>query len=327
MKKYQKILSICALIFLLTTVPVFSQTIANLQAGADSFSTAIAKAMPFNSMIGLNWSDAYIGQLLDIPPNFGVGLSFGVTTMKMGPIEDLLSQFDANMPVSISTMPLPGYTLEGRIGGFILPFDIGLKFGYFPEDLFGNLNIKYNLFGFDFRYAILKGDILPIKLSVGLGYNRLDGGISASASGTKNFKFSENNVDYTLNITDPRLGLLWTSNVFELKTQVSFPLIIITPYAGAGISYSWSKAGYEVSAPTTISSTTGTEADAIEILRKNGIKYGNNGFSSIQSVNDWNTRLFGGLSFNLTVIKLDLTAMYNVRDNGFGGTFGVRFQL
>jgi hypothetical protein len=41
----------------------------------------------------------------------------------------------------------------------------------------------------------------------------------------------------------------------------------------------------------------------------------------------FNMRLYGGLSFNITLIRLDFTIMYNVMGGTWGGTFGTRFQL
>jgi hypothetical protein len=41
----------------------------------------------------------------------------------------------------------------------------------------------------------------------------------------------------------------------------------------------------------------------------------------------WGMRLFGGIAFNLMVIKIDLSGLYNFNDQSFGFTLGTRFQL
>jgi hypothetical protein len=48
--------------------------------------------------------------------------------------------------------------------------------------------------------------------------------------------------------------------------------------------------------------------------------------SEIKTV-DFGMRIFGGLSFNIAVIRLDLTGMFNFFDQSFGAGLGLRFQL
>jgi hypothetical protein len=344
MRKTGKKLSLFIAIFLLAVSPVFSDfDIGDLKKGLDGFTEAMAQALPFNSTIGLNWSDAYIGQLLDIPPRFGIGVSAGATFFGMEAINEMTEQFGVDLPADIPIgFPLPGYTVDARIGGFLgIPFDIGLKFGYLDTsgiemlDSLG-VGIEYMLLGFDFRYALLDSKILPIKVSVGAGFNHLRGGVSAGFSmGTMGgFSFSDGTNDYTISITgDPEMGLFWQTNVIELKAHVSFPLFVITPYFGAGLSYSWSRVGYRVDSNITIQDggfdLVGLPDFIKDILDDLGIDIleDMSGFESVVNVNDWNLRLYGGLSLNLFIIRLDITAMYNLRDSGIGATVGLRLQL
>ncbi|MCL2765928.1 MAG: hypothetical protein FWD40_11730 [Treponema sp.] len=332
MKKYAIISIFITIIFVLAASPVFSQeenyTIGDLNAGADAFSSAIAKALPFYSTLGLNWSDAYIGQLLDVPPKFGVGLSFGAISMPAGSLNDLAKVLNFNLPSIKIGFPLPAYALEARVGGIFLPFDIGLKYGIVPEnqlldELLDFVNIRYQLMGADIRYAIITSKVMPIRLSVGLGFNRLEGGISKTLNMGQAFDFGIN----TLEVTDPNVGLLWETNTIEIKAQVSFPLVLITPYAGLGVSHAWSKAGYQVKSEVLVDGDPVT-AEYIQELRELGLTgISGSGFERVIESTALNARLFGGISFNLLFIKLDLTAMYNVMDSSIGGSFGVRFQL
>ena len=55
----------------------------------------------------------------------------------------ILISFSANLGISandvpselsdLGGIPIPATAVEARIGGFILPFDIGIKAGYIPE--------------------------------------------------------------------------------------------------------------------------------------------------------------------------------------------------
>ncbi|MCL2440622.1 MAG: hypothetical protein FWD14_02685 [Treponema sp.] len=328
--KNTKIICFFTIIFFLITAPVFSQaTIENLSKKVNDFSGAMLKSLPFNSTIGLNWSDAYIGKLFpSIPPHFGIGIAAGATTMPVTSLKGLTDLFNINVPSLAVGLPLPAYVMEGRIGGLFLPFDIGVKFGFLNENellakTLDGMNIRYQLIGADIRYSLEPG-ILPIKASIGLGYNRLEGGLSKTLKGYgQSFSFFGN----TLNISNPDLGFIWETNMLELKAQISIPLIIITPYAGAGVSYAWSKAGYQVK--SNLSVNDGESIDSyVNFIKQLGItNITSTGFEQIIKDKDWNMRLFGGLSLNMALIKLDFTGMLNVRDGGLGFTLGLRFQL
>jgi len=338
MKKYGKILCLFAVIFLLAAGTVFSQnlTIESLSGSVDSFSETIAKALPFNSTMGLNWSDAYIGQLIGIPPHFGIGVSTGFTTMPMGSIGKVADLLDYNLPDVAIGFPLPGYTVEARVGGLILPFDVGLKFGYLETGLMDRLigmNIDYLLFGMDFRYSVFDPTLLPIKISAGLGYNYLSGGVSKKFPG-KDIVYDFSNPlgagTYELTVPTPTIGLKWSTNTIEAKAQVCFPLIIITPYAGAGLSYSWSEAGYYISSNilvdgVPIDETSPHIRDALKTAVNGNVA--KTGFERMVEDTGINMRLFGGISLNIAFIKFDITGMFNARDGSWGGTFGTRFQL
>jgi len=341
MKKIGKILCFLAVIYLLAANPVFSQTpptLNDLRKNVGAFSESLMGALPFNSTMGLNWSDAYIGQFLDMPPHFGIGFSMGATFIQVGSMNKLMKMFGTELPVGDlpAGLPLPGYTVEGRIGGFILPFDAGFKIGYIPSDIplletFG-VGLDYLLVGGDVRYAIIKDGIIPLRLSIGMGLNHINGGISKSIpTGEQRFTFGNpKGGDLTLIVPNPDLGLRWKTTNLEFKAQASFPLILITPYVGIGVGHAWSEAGYEVKSKIKVNNgyeDIPIDVEIIDIMKSLGVTGVNkNGFESMIKDNGFNARLYGGLSFNMAVIKLDFTAMYNFEDS-FGFTIGTRFQL
>jgi hypothetical protein len=338
MKTHNKAAILFMVISLMFTVSVSAQTtFGELQGNIDDLSKAMAKALPFNSTIGLNWSDAYIGQLVGVPPHFGVGISAGATTINIGSINKILGYFGQSLGelpgIGNGGMVLPAYTAEVRIGGFILPFDLGIKVGYLQMETLSNLD--YLLIGGEVRYAILKGNVVLPKVSIGLGVNYLHGGIGAELNNTnQDFTIGGNNVT----ITDPRMDFTWDSTSIDLKAQVSKSFLIITPYLGLGASWAASKAGYEVKSNLKYNGNTITDADIDtinDILKAGGketIDGDSTGFSSyIENPSGWSLRAFGGLSVNMAVIRLDLTGMINFLDlenyAAFGATLGIRFQL
>jgi hypothetical protein len=343
MKTGSKAAILCMVLSLAITVSVSAQSpsFKDLQKNVDDLSDAMAKALPFNSTIGLNWSDAYIGQLIGAPPHFGVGISAGATTINLGSVNQILGyfgkslgDFGLNSSIGDGGMVLPAYTAEARIGGFILPFDLGIKVGYLPKmDALSDLD--YLLIGGEVRYAILKGNVVLPKVSIGVGVNYMHGGIGTDIdTGTPGTPFSVDGQN--LEITNPRLDFTWESTSIDLKAQVSKSFLILTPYLGLGASWATSKVGYEVNSEVTYGGNSLTR-DAVNTINDAlggaaPIDLTNAGFSSYkENSNGWSFRAFGGLSVNMAVIRLDLTGMINFLDlqnyAAFGATFGVRFQL
>ncbi|MDR1059098.1 MAG: hypothetical protein LBL43_06080 [Treponema sp.] len=341
MNKLKKIIVFSVLLAGFAVFSGFSQTgptLEDLQRSADSFSTALAKSLPFNSTLGLNWSDAYIGKLLpSAPPHFGIGGVFGVTTMDMRVMKDMASTLDFSIPFDMNRLILPAYTAEARIGGLFLPFDVGVKFGMLrPMDIWGtSMAMEYTLMGAEFRYALVDGKdhkALP-NISIGVGYNYLKGGIESRAGSSLSYAFNDTNGSHTLEITSPHVGLAWETSTLDFKAQISKSFLIITPYAGVGVSLAWSKAGYTVDSGVKLDNNNIDAAGKAMVagyLAGAGLADMNldsNGFSSTISNFGANYRVFGGFSLNLSVIRLDLTGLYSFGDKNYGLSLGARFQL
>jgi opacity protein-like surface antigen len=321
------------LMVVLALVPGFSQNLPDLQKGVEDFSASLAKSLPLNSSLGLNWSDAYIGQLLGPPPHFGVGVSAGVSTLDFDAINDLMDILGSGLPFNLAKMILPGYTAEARVGGFILPFDAGIKVGILPGLKLSDISLDYTNVGGDIRYAVLEGNPLLPVVSLGLGLNYLRGGINTTVPTGMRFSFTEPGGSHTLAVSDADLGFSWETTALDLTAQVSKSLILVTPYLGLGVNYAWSKAGYTVKTDLTYDGKPLNSEEAAklkEALSKAeiaGITVDETGFSSIIDKSGLGLRIFGGLSFNIAVIRIDLTALYGLLSGDFGGTLGLRFQL
>jgi opacity protein-like surface antigen len=316
---------------------VFPQTLPSslkdLSDSVDGFSTKLALSLPFNSSMGLNWSDAYVGDF----PKFGVGLSLGFTTMDVGSFEDLLKQFNFSLPswvFGFGGFPIPGWTVEGRVGGLIpkVPFDMGFKFGILPlKNLGGDLTkFDYFMIGGDVRYAIIKGNIILPTLSVGMGFNYQSGalGVKAGSDTKLSYTYVDNGnpATGTLTLGAPTITLPWGTATLDFKAQISKSFFFITPYLGIGASTGWSKAGYEVS--TTVTDSADNLERAKGIAKEFGIAdLSATGFSSIIEINKWSGRLYGGLSFNAALLRIDLTALWNFADNRYGVSIGGRIQI
>ena len=323
----------CTVLFLGLGTPSFLQampgmpSIESLTDAMDSFADSMALALPFNASMGLNWSDAYIGRFFpSIPPHFGAGVALGFTTMDIDPLRGLLGKF--GFPDTLPDwggFPIPGAIVEGRLGGFFLPFDMGVKVGFLPFNPGPVDRLDNFLVGADIRYAVMEGNLILPTISVGVGINYLSGGIERGLDDVHLGFMGPEGAD-TLIITAPRLGVEWETVTLDFRAQVSRSILIITPYVGIGASHGWSRVSYGMDAD--IGSSYHSPEEVRAILRQMGIDTdGEAGFSSEREINGWSFRAFGGISFNLPLIRLDLTGLWNMRDGNFGVTLGARFQL
>lgn len=331
------ILALCLILGI--SLSVFAETnLSDLQKGVVDFSGSLAKTLPFNSSLGLNWADAYIGKLFpSAPPHFGVGGSFGFTTLELPMLNNLTEYLGYKLPFNMNKMFLPAYTVEARLGGIFLPFDVGVKLGYIPPvGLWGtSMNMNYLLAGADLRYPILDSKILP-KISVGVGVNYLKAGIGGKVGSGQELSFpnpSDPGTPNTIALEQPEVNLKWDSMSIDFKAQISKSFLIITPYLGVGGSYAWSSAGYSVDSTVTYNGNSLSQDDITAIkdfLSSQGLDsmdVSSSGISSIIKHNAFNFRAFGGASLNLVVFRLDFTGLYSFLDNNFGASFGFRFQL
>jgi hypothetical protein len=325
------------LLLALLTLPAFGQfeDITKLQDSLGDLSEILGETLTSNAALGLTWSDAYIGQLLSAPPHLGVGISAGATFVKLDKFDDIFDAFGIDSKSitdrlgSFGYLPVPTAGAEVRIGGIVLPFDVGLKALPLPQiDISGTpYSVKYTMFGADVRYALLKDNGILPGLSVSFGYSYLDMGLEAAFETTRTIPLGSltgfSSTD-ELTISNTKLGFNVRNNTFDLKAQLSKRIFFITPYIGAGVSYGISTVGYNIDGGITDNVSGKSLDDIAKAAGLDGIS--TTGIRSSTAYKGFNYRAFGGLSFNLAVIRLDLTGVYNFNGN-FGANLGLRFQL
>jgi hypothetical protein len=129
-------------------------------------------------------------------------------------------------------------------------------------------------------------------------------------------------------MTNPEAHFDWHNLTWDLRAQVSKNFVIVTPYAGLGASVGWTTIDYGLSGSTTIAG--GSISDAQAFLKQHGLdelSIDNKGIGAEINNVDFGMRVFGGLSLNIMVVKLDLTGMFNFTDQSLGASLGLRFQL
>jgi hypothetical protein len=320
-----RLLALVALV--LAAVPVaWAQTnpsIGTVTNGLTSFSNGVTKSLPLAASSGIDWSNAYIGQLIDSNFPFvhlGVGVASGVTSIPVSTINPLLEAFgQPDVPYA----GIPFTVVNARLGGLFLPFDIGFKVGFLPDALASavkGFTFKYQNFGVDLRYNLVKSDFWLPDVSVGGGVNYL------SASATYALGADEVIHDTsgdTLTIPAPVANLSMTSLEFEGKAQVSKTLFfLLTPYLGLDLGYGSSTATAGINSGGAITSSGG-----YGIWQPYLGQVTSQGFNLSNSAGNFLLKVYGGTSINVLIVKVDLQGVYSILDGSYGGSVGVRIQL
>ena len=352
--KRKSILVIVILLLVGQSVSVFAQTpstvdlINDFKNGFQTFSDDVASVLPMNSTIGLNWSDAYIGQLLALPPSLGVGLTVGVTGIPYDSVKkilvDTLGGSESEIPQVIRDygLPLPAMAVDARLGGFILPFDIGFKIGFLPRALADqvgdNIKVDFLLVGGDIRYLLMKQRFVVIpEVSVGVGYNYLKGSVEFGnvlpslleitlPDSINNFPTTPWPSNSKLSLASPDFYIEWETKVIDLKAQASWSLLILQPSVGIGASYGSSHVGGGAKSQLKLNNNplTSTQKQALSTL---GFDVDDASIAVFSDVTGWSFRLFGGVSVNILVLRIDAGIQYNLIGKNLGASIGARLQL
>jgi hypothetical protein len=327
------------MIVLLSATAVFADAnFTVFQSGFSEFAQDLVNGAPMNTSNGLQWSQAYIGQF----PHFGLGLTVGATTLSAGAMKTMADALGVALPsdfsyVSKYGLPLPTYTIDARLGGFVLPFDIGFKLGYIPPGTLQKMGLQadldYILVGIDARYALLKDEGLSPALSVGLGYSHMKAsvGVPGILPGAITIaSINDGTGAHDLALSDPSLQMDWSTNVLDLKAEISKKLLFITPYLGVAASLSFgSSASGSVQSTMTYNSNPLSPGEIALINSHNpGIDLSNIGISvNADNGTGFDFRAFGGISFNLFIFYLDLGAGYDFSTGSIGGSLNARIVL
>jgi hypothetical protein len=330
------------LILLLAAAGAFAVDFTTFESGFNQFAQDLATGAPFNSTTGLTWSNA-TGQF----PHFGVGLTVGATTIPAASIDTMATALGITLPAAFSYvkqigMPIPTYTIDARIGGFVLPFDIGLKAGFIPagalEKISSTISADFLLLGGDVRYSILKDEGFMPNLSIGLGYTYLQESLSVTGlmpSGISVANVNDGSSTHTLTLSDPKLQISTQTNIIEAKLQLSKRLLFLTPYAGAAAAFSFGSSASGSVASTLLfdgSPITQTDIDNINayyaLQGKTPPSMSSTGFTASATAEPgMDYRVYGGLSIDIFFIVLDLNAAYDISTGGYGAAANLRLAL
>jgi hypothetical protein len=300
--------------------------LADVEDSFKSFADETAQALPLAANMGLNWNDAYSGNF----PHFGVGLTAGAVFLPSEAFEQFSSITGESGLEDFSSLgvPLPMYSLDARLGIPLLPMDIGVKFGALnPETIpLDSISVGFQMVGIDARWAVMEGKGPLPEISLGVGYTWLSGDI-ISPIDSQTVDISGTGTGTELVLSDSDMYYKWSSNILDFKAQVSKKLLIMNLSAGAGYSYGISEAGGGISAATvTVDGHEITQSEISQLEDATGVSIDDGGLSVMSKINGGSFRVFGGVGFNLFVLKLDVGLLYGVTSQTMGMTTNVRIQ-
>lgn len=283
--------------------------------------------IPSNNTLMNIQPDAYIGKLYpSIPAHFSFGISVAGTLVETKFINDFISIFNNDIESTLRETPgneastvnadfeLPGFipvpaaAFSFRLGGIKLPFDLGFygttTASLIPEiskDDFG-FDFSVTSFGAEIRYAILRGNFLLPKISIGGGYSYT--AMDLKLSMKTDFEYSglgntTINGDIKLNVSN---------QVLYAQAQISKKILCFIPYAGAKINF--------ISKAYDIDWKYYSKDFSLDEKGKN---------SSSGNFDCMETMLFGGLGIKTGYFEFAVNAAYNLNTNYITGGIGLNF--
>lgn len=323
MKKFKYLLCAC---FFLSSIAFSEQKFTNFTGALEEICDTLYDFLPENATLLSTQPDAFIGRFFpSIPCRFSVGLATSATLIDTEFVADnfqvIIDDISSALPKDYfkdigfsipQKIPLPTAAVTARIGGIILPFDIGAFAVTTTDSLIKDvsfddfsMDFSYTCAGADLRYALIEGgNILP-KLSVGAGYiySKFDFGIE---------------LDKTLYSTEYDIGKLNSSininlecHTFYGQAQISKKLLIFVPFAGVKALVTAYKTDYGWSVSTT------------NLIKD--LYFGESKSEEIRG--PFQTQFYTGCGIQLPFIQFGINAAYNFQSHKYSGAFIANLKI
>lgn len=270
---------------------------SKIKNGFDDLGTSFASALPQVTGMQNIYADAFIGKIFPTAiPHFGAGINASLIKVDTSALNDIFDELDLSADGVNNSMYLPSASADIRVGGVLLPFDVGFVFLKTPSINISDISLGFTTFGVDVRYAILEDGLVTPGLSVGLGYlyNGLD--FDYNSHGAK--------VSYDIGVHS-----IYTT------VQVSKNIFVITPFAGARFMVSSQNVDWSWDLGTGNAATRDSGS-----CSSDGYDFGN-----------LQTQLYAGCGLNLVVFQATFTVMADVAHAGdskvFSGALSFRFKM
>ena len=294
----------------------------NISAGLDDFTFSLIKTAPSTVSHQNMWASAYIGQLLDVPPHLGGGISMGMAQLKADGISTVLNEMGFNY--DIKNLFLPTLTFDARIGGLFIPFDLGVHGMMIKNPLEFNIqetvfSVDYGTVGADIRIPLIKQNVLLPNLSLGFGY-----------------AYSKGNAGISVQKDTASVTAGYESQILQATVQVSKKILIVEPFAGVRATLSSNKRNWSWNYDGT-KALNETQYKALELIPgaldalKDEEKFDSgdwSGFGINKEDPNYTAQLFAGIGFDfLFIAQGTLNVSFDIVNQIWAGGFSFRVKL
>jgi len=287
--------------FFLSTANAFAAapSAENINDRLNSYTKQLSNIIPNAATEQNVYSDAWIGNFYPSSPmHFALGIEGGLTQLNMDDFNSVAKAFRiASVP---ETFPYPSLGINGKIGGFGIPFDMGVSFFTVDTAKLSNLlkGIDMQLFivGGNIRFAILQGKGAWPVLSCGAAYYYSKSSIGTSSG-------------------DTFISFKNEAHILIAETQISKKFIFVTPFAGFRAIFVKSDSSFEWNNPSGILNNAGITVTS----GKGSIKK--------EFSDQFIPQVFGGLGLTLGLIQFDTNVSYDIQNNLWSGGLSIRFQM
>ena len=279
--------------------------------GLNGFCDNLVDTIPNTQGIQNIYADAWIGKFIP-SVHFGAGVNAGASSIDITALKNTATALDIDVGNVPDMLAFPTINADIRMGGFILPFDVGVVAMKFDSSTLGGLEEKidpmtfdYFVIGGDFRYGLLKGGMLKPKLSIGAGYYYTRGSV-----GISNEKASA--------------ALDFSSQAYLFEAQTSIKLLFLIPFVGTKLIYSKTNVDWSADAKwNQLVNFTGDNS-ILEDAINNGVLPSH--FSGESSGSGLHPQVFGGVGFDFFIMSATVSAAYDIKSKIISGAVSARIS-
>lgn len=282
--------------------------------GLDDFCNDLCDTIPNTQTLQNVWAKSWIGMLI---PNahFGMGVNAGAAMLNVESLKDVAEA----MSIDVSDLPdkfvFPTATLDARLGGIVLPFDLGFTISSIDSSKIGALDDAIEPCGFE--YFSIGGD-LRYKL-LDTGGKVFNAQVSASVGGY----YTKGSVNVADSESSSKVGMDFKSTTLFAGAQASAKAFCFIPFLGGRVAFTKTKVEWDADADWNNILDGG---DDIEKVISWGILPEH--FSG-KNDSGWKVRpqVYGGLGIDIFVIDLTVSASYDVVAGILAGAVSARLAI
>ncbi len=292
----------------------YTTAVDGLNDFIDDLDDSIVNTQPLQNV----WAESWIGMLV---PNakFGFGINAGLAALDISSLKDAASALAIDEAEDLNDiLAFPTATADLRVGGFILPFDVGFTISSIDSSKIGALDdaispceFDYFSIGGDLRYCILnKGTkLVHARISLSGGGYYTKGSVKVADKDS----------------SDSSASLDFNSTTLFLGAQANAKLFCFVPFVGGRVAFAKAKVKWAAHADWL----NILEDDAHGYIAK-AVQYNilPSDFGD-ESESEWtlHPQVFGGIGIDLLVVDVTVSASYDFAKQIPGAAASVRLSL